>query len=174
MTARPETQRSEFVITRSYEAPRELVWRAFADGEALAQWWGPKGFTLTVFGFEFRPGGTCHYRLDGPNGHTMWARFTYREIAAPERIVFVNAFSDEAGNLSRAPFFDGRWPLEVLMTVTLSEQDGTTTVTLRSHPINATDVEVETFESNIESMSQGFGNAFDQLEAYLAKSRPNV
>jgi len=176
MTARPETQRKElvnFAITRSYEAPRELVWRAFAQGEALAQWWGPKGFTVTVLGFEFRPGGTFHYRMDGPNGFTMWARFDYREIVEPERIVFVNAFSDEAGSLSRAPFFDGKWPLEVLMTVTLSEQNGTTTVNLRSHPIDATDVEQATFESNIESMSQGFGNAFDQLEAYLAKARSN-
>ena len=56
MTAHPETGRKEFVITRSYEAPRDLVWRAFADGEALAQWWGPKGFDMKVLGFEFRPG----------------------------------------------------------------------------------------------------------------------
>ena len=169
MTARPETGRKEFVITRSYEAPRALVWRAFADGEALAQWWGPKGFDMKVLGFEFRPGGTFHYRMDGPNGFTMWARFVYREIAEPERIVFVNSFSDEAGSLSRAPFFEGKWPLEVLTTITLAEHDGTTTITLRSHPVDATDVEAETFESNIESMTQGFGNAFDQLAAYLAK-----
>ena len=108
MTAHPETEGKQFVITRAYEAPRELVWRAFAEADALAQWWGPKGFTVTVLGFEFRPGGTFHYRMDGPNGFTMWARFDYREIAEPERIVFVNAFSDEAGNLSRAPFFEGR------------------------------------------------------------------
>src|SRR3712207_7832390 len=56
--------------SRSYEAPRELVWRAFAEAEGLAQWWGPRWFTLTVFGFEFRPGGTFHYRLDGPNGRS--------------------------------------------------------------------------------------------------------
>jgi len=173
MTARPETERQQFFITRSYEAPRALVWRAFADGEALAQWWGPRGFTMTVLGFEFRPGGTFHYRMDGPNGFTMWARFTYREIAEPERIVFVNSFSDAAGSLSRAPFFDGKWPLEVLMTATFAEQDGTTTVTLRSHPIDATDVEEATFESNIESMTQGFGNVFDQLAAYLAKTGTN-
>ena len=170
MTARPETGRKEFVITRSYEAPRELVWRAFAEAEALAQWWGPKGFTMTVLESEFRPGGTFHYRMDEPNGFTMWARFVYREIAEPERIVFVQTFSDEAGNVSRVPFFDGKWPLEVLMTATLAEQDGTTTITLRSHPIDATDIEEAIFESNIESMNQGFGNAFDQLAAYLAKA----
>ena len=174
MTARPETQRQEFVITRSYEAPRDLIWRAFAEAEGLAQWWGPKGFTTTVFGFEFRPGGTFHYRMDGPNGSAMWGRFIYGEITAPERIVFINTFSDEAGNLSRAPFFDGTWPLEVLMTVTFSERGGTTTVVLRSHPINATDVEVATFESNLESMGQGFGSALDQLAVYLAKARANA
>ena len=170
MTARPETERQQFVITRSYEAPRELVWRAFADGEALAQWWGPRGFTMKVLAFEFRPGRTFHYRMDGPNGFTMWAMFTYREIAEPERIGLVNAVSDEAGSLSRAPFFEGKWPLEVLMTIAFAEQDGTTTVTLRSHPIGATDVEEATFESNIESMTQGFGNAFDQLQTYLANA----
>jgi uncharacterized protein YndB with AHSA1/START domain len=174
MTTHAETGRKEFAITRSYEAPRALVWRAFADGEALAQWWGPKGFDVAVLGFEFRPGGTFHYRMDGPNGFTMWARFIYREIAEPERIVFVNSFSDEAGGVSRAPFFDGTWPMEVLTTITLSEQDGTTTVTLRSRPIDANDIEVTTFESNLESMSQGFGNAFDQLAAYLAKPRANA
>lgn len=174
MTAHPETGRKEFTITRAYDAPRELVWRAFADGEALAQWWGPKGFTMTVLGFEFRPGGTFHYRMDGPSGFTMWARFIYREIAEPDRIVFVNSFSDEAGSLSRAPFFDGTWPLEVLTTIALSEQAGTTTVTLRSHPINANDIEQATFESNLESMSQGFGNAFDQLAAYLARPGANT
>ena len=174
MTAHAETQRTEFVITRSYEAPRDLVWRAFAEGEALAQWWGPRGFTMTVVGFEFRPGGTCHYRMDSPDGFTMWARFLYREIAEPETIVFVTAFSDEAGSVARAPFFDGKWPLAVLMTITFAEHGGTTTVTLRSHPIDATDVEVATFESNIESMNQGFGNAFDQLADYLATGRANA
>jgi uncharacterized protein YndB with AHSA1/START domain len=176
MTVRPdtETRRTEFVITRSFDAPRDLVWQAVSESERLAQWWGPKGFTVTVFGFEFRPGGIFHYRMENPGGFTMWGKFTYREITAPERIVFVNAFSDEAGNLTRAPFFDGRWPLEILNTLTLSERDGATTVTLRSHPIDATDDEVQTFKSNLPSMGQGFGNAFDQLEEHLAKTQANA
>lgn len=176
MTVRSESEvaSEQFVITRVFDAPRALVWQAFADAEQLARWWGPKGFTLAVARFEFRPGGRFVYRLDGPNGHTMWARFEYREIAAPERIVFVNAFSDDAGNIARAPFFDGKWPLEVLTTVTFSEQEGKTTVTLRSHPINATDLEQTTFVSNIASMDQGFGNSFDQLREHLASKQANT
>lgn len=176
MTGRSDTsgvQTGEFVITRVFQAPRALVWQAFAESERLAQWWGPKGFTIAVLTFEFRPDGVFHYRMDGPNGYTMWARFVFREIAEPERIVFVNSFSDEAGDIARAPFFDGTWALEVLTTVTLAEQDGRTTVTLRSHPIDATDVERQAFESNLDSMSQGFGNAFDQLRELLAREPAN-
>lgn len=165
------TEVEEFVITRTFDAPRELVWRAFAQGEALAQWWGPKGFAMTVLGFELRPGGSFHYRMDGPNGFTMWARFAYREIVEPERVVFVSSFSDEAGTIQRAPFFDGRWPLEVLTTVTFSEAGGKTTLTLRAAPIAATEVEQQTFVGNFESMTQGFGNAFDQLAEHLAQTR---
>ena len=160
----------ELVIARTFDAPRALVFRAFAEAERLAQWWGPSGSRIQVLALDFRPGGVFHFRMDLPDGGQMWGRFTYREIVAPERIVFVQTFSDESGNVSRAPFFDGKWPPEVLMTATLSEQDGTTTITLRSHPIDATDIEEAIFESNIESMTQGFGNAFDQLAAYLAKA----
>jgi uncharacterized protein YndB with AHSA1/START domain len=166
-----EVRGEQFTLIRVFDAPRALVWQAFTEAERLAQWWGPKGFTLAVSRFELRPGGHFHYRLDGPNGTTMWARFEYREIAEPERIVFVNAFSDESGGLARAPFFDGTWPLEVLMTVTFAEANGKTTVTLRSHPIDATEVEEATFTSNHGSMSQGFGSAFDQLRALLARAQ---
>jgi uncharacterized protein YndB with AHSA1/START domain len=174
MTGRSETtsvQAKAFVISREFRAPRALVWQAFAAGEQLARWWGPKGFTIAVSKFEFRPDGHFHYRMDGPNGHTMWGRFVYREIAEPERLVFINSFSDDAGTLARAPFFDGTWPLEVLITVTLAEQEGKTLVTLRSQPVGATAVEQAVFESNFDSMTQGFGSALDQLSALLANAQ---
>src|SRR5581483_6879384 len=114
----------EFVISRTLDAPRELVFRAFAEADRLAQWWGPTGFAIQVSRLEFRPGGIFHYRMQAPDGREMWGRFTYREIAPPERIVWVNAFSDPDGNLARAPFGD-TIPLEILNTVTLVEQGST-------------------------------------------------
>lgn len=171
MTGRSDTrvQGTELVITRTFDAPRDRVWQAFAEGERMARWWGPKGCEITVSRFDFHPGGLFVYSMGWPNGNVMWARFTYREIAAPERIVFVNSFADEAGNVARAPFFDGTWPLEVLTTVTFAEQDGKTTITLRAGPVNAAEGEQQTFESNLDSMQQGYGGTFDQLAAYLAK-----
>lgn len=161
---------SEFVITRVLDVPRDLVWKAWTRAERLAQWWGPKGFKIHVARLDFRPGGVFHYSMEAGNGHTMWGKFVYCEIAAPERMVFVSSFSDEAGNITRAPFFDGGWPLEVRNTLTLIERDGTTTLTLRGGPINATEDERKTFEANFDSMRQGFRGTFDQLAEYLAKA----
>ncbi len=166
--ASPHQTSREFVITRTFDAPRKLVFKAFAEAEAFAQWWGPKGFAIQVSRFEFRPGGIVHYQMVHPGGHDMWGRFIYREILEPERIVWINSFSDPAGNLVRAPF-DMMVPLEILNTVTLEEQDGTTTLTLRANPINATAEERATFDDMFESMEQGYGGTWDQLAAYLAK-----
>jgi uncharacterized protein YndB with AHSA1/START domain len=161
-------QGEEFVISRVFDAPRELVWKAVAESDRLARWWGPKGFTISVSRFEFRPGGIFHYRMVGPDGNDMWGRWVYREIAAPERVVFVNSFSDEAGGLTRAPF-SGAWPLEMLTTLTLAEQGGKTTLTLRVRGLAETEEERKTFEDGFESMQQGFGSALDQLGELLAK-----
>lgn len=162
----------EFVITRVFDAPRDLVWQAWTEPERLAQWWGPKGCKIRVVKLDVRPGGVFHYAMQFKPGHDMWGRFTYREIAAPERLVFVNSFSDPDGGITRAPFatIGPTWPLEVLNTLTLSEQGGKTTLTLRGGPINATEEERKTYAGMFDSMRQGFTGTFDQLEAYLAQA----
>ena len=158
-----------FVITRTFDAPRTLVFQAFTESERLAQWWGPKGFAMLVSRLDLRPGGVFHYQMRSPDGHAMWGKFVYREIVAPERIVFVNSFADEAGNLVRHPA-SPTWPLEVLSILTLTEQAGKTTLTLTGYPINATEAERKTFEDGRSSMQQGFSGTWDQLDAYLAKA----
>jgi uncharacterized protein YndB with AHSA1/START domain len=160
----------DFAITRVFDAPRELVWQAWSEPERLAQWWGPKAATIRIVKLDFRPGGIFHYAMAFQPGHDIHGRFIYREIAAPERLVFVISFSDADGGITRAPFpqLGGNWPLEVLNTVTLTEQGGRTTLDLRGRPINATDVERRTYADMHDSMRQGFGGSFDKLDAYLA------
>jgi uncharacterized protein YndB with AHSA1/START domain len=162
------TSESELVITRIFDAPRELVFKVFTESEHLKHWWGPKGFTFGVSKLDLRPGGVFHYSMRSPDGHEMWGKFVYREIVAPERIVFVNSFSDEEGNTVRAPF-SPTWPLEVLNTWTFAENEGKTTLTLRGVPINATEEERKTFEAMRNNVQQGFAGTFDQLADYLAK-----
>lgn len=156
----------DLVITRSFDAPRDLVFRALTDPERLGHWWGPKGFTWVGGALDLRPGGSFHYCMRSPDGQDIWGTWVYREIVPPERIVFVNSFADEHGNTVRAPF-SADWPLEILNTLTLTEEGGKTILTLRGGPINATEAERRAFERGRPSMRQGFAGTFDQLDAYL-------
>jgi len=158
----------ELCITRVFEAPRELVFQAWTDVERLARWWGPKGFRWVSAKLDLRPGGMFHYCLQAPNGQEMWGKFVYREIVRPERLVFVNSFSDANGNTIRAPF-SADWPLEILNTLTLAEHGGKTTLTLEGRPINMTEKE-QTFRDAFKSVEQGFAGTFDQLAEYLEKN----
>ena len=163
-----DTPATEFVIQRVLDAPRELVFKVWTEAEHLAHWWGPRGFQMGVHSLDLRPGGAFHYSMQAPTGQTMWGKFVFQEISAPERIVFINSFSDAAGGLTRHPLAP-TWPLEVSNTLTLTEQNGKTTLTLRGVPVRATDMECLTFAGGHASMQQGFGGTFDQLATYLAE-----
>ncbi len=166
----PPAGEPEFLITRVFAAPRQRMWETWTRPEHLARWFGPKGVSTVVQSHELRPGGMLHYRMDMPNGGRMWGRSVYREINEPSRLVWINSFSDEQANITRAPFFNGRWPLEMLTTVSFEEEAAETRVTLRWMPINATTEERETFASNMASMNQGWTGSFDQLDQFLRRA----
>src|SRR5437868_65161 len=109
------TQSAPFVISRVFDAPRDVVWKAWTERDRLMQWFGPKGFTMPVANLDFRPGGMFHYCLRTPDGQPMWGKFIYREIIPPQRIVLVNSFSDEQGNITMHPF-SPTWPRQMLST----------------------------------------------------------
>ena len=165
------TKSPDFVISRVFDAPRDLVWKAFTDPESMRQWWGPKGFTVIASKMDFRVGGFYHYGMKAPDGTPMWGKFVYREIVPQERMVFVNSFSDEAGGVTRHPGHMS-WPLEMLTTFTFEEQPGgKTRFTTRWQALNATAEEQKTFDTNHDSMRVGWTGTLDQLEAYLGKPR---
>lgn len=169
--AKMEVSDDDFVVARSFDAPRGLVWKVWTEPEHLAQWWGPKGCALRVLKLDVREGGIFHYAMAYQPGHDMWGRFVYHEIIAPERLVYVSSFSDAEGGVTRAPFKD-TFPLEILNTLTLVENAGKTTVTLRGRPLQATEEERKTFLGMFGSMQQGFAGTFDQLAQYLASVTP--
>lgn len=159
---------AEFVITRTFKASRERMWEAWTDPAQLAAWNGPKGSSGTTLSADVRTGGLLHWRMESAEGMTMWGRAVYREVTRPERLVYVQSFSDESGGIARAPFFDGRWPLEMLTTVVFEEDGDGTRVTLTWSPIDPADDERANFISNIPSMHGGWGGSFDRLDAFLA------
>jgi uncharacterized protein YndB with AHSA1/START domain len=155
-----------FEITRVFDAPRDAVWKAWSSAKALEQWWGPKGCKLQVVSFDFRPGGLFHYAMNYSTGATMWGRFFYKEITAPERIVWLNSFATENGGIARAPF-SPVCPLEMLNTATLTEANGKTTLHLHSVAHGANAEERAFFRDMFSGMQQGFAGTFDQLDAFL-------
>ena len=160
----------EFVITRTFDAPRDLVWKAHTDCKHLMQWWGPKGFKMKACNLDLRPGGVFHYCLRSLDGQDMWGKFVYREVVAPERLVHIVSFSDEKQGVTRHPL-SPTWPLQTLATATFTQHDGKTTLTVRWVPHNATDEERKTFAANQEGMRQGWTGTMDQLAEYLATAR---
>ncbi len=131
-TASEAPTAGEVRITRVFDAPRALVFHAWTDPERLAQWHAPRGCTITFSRFDFRPGGTFISTLRTPENYECRCRGVYQEITAPERIVYTLAFSDEEGNLVEpsARGMDPDWPRETTVTVTFTEHNGKTTLTL--------------------------------------------
>jgi uncharacterized protein YndB with AHSA1/START domain len=158
-----------FNISREFNVPRELVWKAWTEREHLMQWFGPRGCTMKTANLDFRPGGSFHYSMAFPDGKQMWGKFVYREIVPPRKIVLVNSFSDAAGGMTRHPF-SATWPLEMLTTTTLVERAGKTTLTIEWVPLYPTETERATFNSMRDSMQQGWTGTFEQLEEYLTKA----
>ncbi|MCR8633892.1 SRPBCC family protein [Paenibacillus radicis (ex Xue et al. 2023)] len=159
---------SELVITRIFNAPRELVFKVWTEAEHLKHWWGPTGFSIHVSKFDIRPGGIFHYSMKSSEGHEMWGKFVFHEIISPEKLVFVNSFSDPEGNTVRPPFSE-TFPIEILNVLTFTENEGQTTLTMHGGPVNATEEELQFFNSMRGSMQQGFAGTFGQLDEYLAK-----
>jgi len=157
----------DFVISRVFDAPRDLVWKAFTEPERMKQWWGPKGFKVVAAKMDLRPGGSYHYGMKSPDGMTMWGKFIYREVVPNERLVLINSFSDEVGGITRHPM-SPTWPLELLSVFTFEDAPGgKTRFTIRWSAHNASAEERKTFDTSHDSMNRGWGGTLDQLAAYL-------
>ena len=109
----------EFIISRTIQGPRRLVFEAFTDPAHLGRWWGPNGFTTTTRTFEFRPGGVWDFIMHGPDGVDYPNWIEWREIVPPERIYYLHG--DRDGD-----------PRAFVSTVTLVERGTATELTMRA------------------------------------------
>ena len=157
-----------FEISRVLDAPRERVWQAWTDPRHLINWWGPKGCKVTHLKADVRPGGITLYCLRWAEGGDFWGKFAYREVVKPERLVWINSFSDPDGGTTRHPGH-ASWPLEMHSTALFEALGNRTRVTIQWLPHNATAAEAKTFDEGRDSMNQGWGGTFEQCSAYLAK-----
>src|SRR5690625_18814 len=154
------------VLTRIFEVPRDLLFKVWTDPRHFEKWWGPKGYLLNIVKMEARPGGSFFGSQKSPEGHVMWGKFIYQEVEEPEKLIFIQSFSDEEGNTIRAPF-DPNWPLEIINILSFGEDEGKTALTMSGGPFNATDEERTAYEKMSPMLQQGLNGTFDQLTEYL-------
>ena len=143
------------VMTREFDAPRDLVFKLWTDPRHVAQWWGPHGFSAPRCEWDARPGGAIHIDMRAPDGTVYPMSGAFREVEAPRRLVFTSAALDAAGK----PMF------EVLNTVTFTEHAGrTTTMRLEARVTAATAAAAP----HLAGMNQGWAQTLDRLAGHAA------
>lgn len=145
-------------ITRVFDAPRELVFRAWTDPGQLAQWWGPHGFTNPVCETDPRPGGIWRIDMQGPDGTIYPNKGRYLEVVEPERLVYTDVVDQDETAWGDSP------PPSTVVTVTFDDHDGQTKVTtvIRLDSIQARDAMIEM------GAVTGWTESMERLEALLA------
>jgi uncharacterized protein YndB with AHSA1/START domain len=148
MNETPFTPKAELVLTRTFDAPRKLVFQVWTDPKHLARWWGPRGFTTAIREMDVRAGGRWHYVMLGPDGNEYPFDGVYVEVVEPERLVFDG-------------FIHGAPEQRVWTEVTFVDRAGKTEVNVR---------QFYSFESDAtRGASIGWNQQFDRLEEFLAK-----
>jgi uncharacterized protein YndB with AHSA1/START domain len=142
------------VITRVFDAPRELVFRAWTEPKHMVRWMGPRGFTTSVERSDYRPGGSYRFHMRGPENDEHWVQGVFREIAEPERLVMAGGWADAEGNPTGP---------ETLLTLTFEDYEGKTRLTLHQ----------AVFESVTarDAHRGGWNSSLDRLAEYLTTVR---
>ena len=156
-----------FSISRTVNAPRELVWKVWTEKDELMKWFGPKGTTMPTADMDLRAGGHFHYCLKTPDGGEMWGKWVFRDVLPPEKITLIHSFSDASGGVTHHPMAP-TWPLTMISTTTFTEGNGKTVIKIEWAPFNASEEEIATFDAGREGMTGGWTGTFEQLGEYLA------
>jgi uncharacterized protein YndB with AHSA1/START domain len=151
-----QSKDTEIVISRTFNAPRSLVWKAWTDPQHIMQWWGPNGFSNASCKTDLRVGGAFHLNMCAPDGNTYPCTGIFREVVEPERLVY-DSEADE-GHPCGAGL-----PLRSLVTVTFTEQDNRTTLTLHTRFESVARKEA----ANEAGYSVSWGQALERLAEHI-------
>jgi len=156
-----ERGKQDVIITRIFDAPRELVWKAWTDPKHFKRWWGPKDFTSPYCKIDFRVGGKYLNCMRSPEGKDYWSTGIYKEIIPLERIAYTDSFSDAEGNVVSATHYgmSADFPLVTLVTVTFEDYGGKTKMTLSHVDLPAGEMSEQT--------GAGWNESFDKLAESL-------
>jgi uncharacterized protein YndB with AHSA1/START domain len=149
------------VIKRTFDAPREMVWKAWTEPARVMRWWGPKDFTTPVSKIDFRVSGRYLNCMRSPEGKDYWSTGVYQEIIPLKKIICTDSFADEEGNVVSASFYSMSpdFPLEMLITVTLEDDKNLTKLTLKHEGFPPGE--------DFKGAQTSWNESFDKLAEYL-------
>lgn len=153
----PGDAERELTLTRVYDAPRALVFKAWTDPKLLALWWGPKMFTNPVCEVDARPGGKLRIVMRGPDGNDYPMRGVFKEVVAPERLSFTNFAVDAEDQ----PVIEG------FTTVVFAEEGKKTRLTVITRGKAVRPVAIQ----YLQGMEQGWSMSLDKLAELLPQLR---
>jgi uncharacterized protein YndB with AHSA1/START domain len=143
---------SDILITRLINAPRELVWSMFTTPTHMMHWWGPRGFTTPVCEIDLRPGGIWHYVMRTPDGAEFAVDKVYREIVAPERLVYADVEESTDPSLPSS-----------VHIITFEDVGGKTRLTMRTQVKSAAERDALIKRGLVQGVNEGL----DRFEEYL-------
>jgi uncharacterized protein YndB with AHSA1/START domain len=148
-----EARERELVITRIFDAPRNVVFQAWTEPGRAARWWGPQGFVTTYCDMDVRPGGAFRVCMCSPEGVEHWKQGVYREVVEPERLGFTFAWEDAEGKPGH----------ETLVTVSFAEQGAKTRLTLHQAIFETV--------ARRDEHQRGWTSTLQRLAEYLANNQ---
>ncbi len=162
----------EYVLDREFDAPRELVWRAWTEPELLQRWYGPRVETI-IHEFDLKPGGSWLNEMK-IGGNSDFQKVVFQEVTPPEKLVWHHSSADADWNIVSSPMM-ADWPRTLLTTVTFEEMGDKTNVRLTQIPLEATDAEIACFAAAMSGMDNGWGSGYailDEMFVELQTEKP--
>lgn len=155
-----------YVLEREFDAPRELVWRAWTDPALLPRWYGPRVETV-IHRLDLRPGGLWLLEMRR-GGRSSYQRAEYLDIVAPARLAWLHANADAEWNVAASAMMPD-WPRLLLTTVTLGETRRGTSMRLTWEPHEASAAEIACFAAALAGLDQGWAAGMELMAAMLVE-----
>jgi uncharacterized protein YndB with AHSA1/START domain len=154
-----EAAQRELVITRIFNAPRQLVWKAWTEPGHFKKWWGPKEYTCPYCSIDLKVGGKYLASMQSEDGKKIWSTGTYREIKPQRKIVYTDSFADSKGNIVPGSDYNmPEMPMELIVTIEFEEADGKSNMSLHHAglPVAMADDCIKGWQSSFDKLESNF------------------
>ena len=156
----------EYLIDREFDAPRDLVWRAWTDPDLLHRWYGP-GVKTTIHEFDLKPGGVWRNEMQWGDKND-YSKMSFTEVIEPEKMVWHHSSTDADWNVVSNPMMPN-WPRVLLTTVIFEDLGDKTKVRLTQVPLDGTAEEIACFAEAMSNMDHGWGSGYKLIDEILAE-----